>query len=291
MQRNFLIGDKWIYYKIYTGVKTSDQILTEIIHPITQDLINSNKISEWFFIRYTDPNYHLRVRFYCEETDNINFVISKFHPYFKEYLDFEMISKIQIDTYQREIERYGKLTMNISEKLFFYDSIMCLNSLLLFKNVINDKNIRWLFSLKAIDSLLDCFNLNLMEKKSFIESISISFRKEFDESKFLGKQINQKYRIHAKEIKKFMNYEEPFQVLRNQIKTIIDEKTNNTKDLIQEILRLNEENKLNVNINNLLASHVHMMMNRLFRSKNRLNEMICYDFLTRYYKSLIARGK
>jgi hypothetical protein len=34
-----------------------------------------------------------------------------------------------------------------------------------------------------------------------------------------------------------------------------------------------------------------MMLNRLFRSKNRLHELVLYDFMNRYYKSELAKEK
>ena len=40
-----------------------------------------------------------------------------------------------------------------------------------------------------------------------------------------------------------------------------------------------------------VRSIIHMTMNRLFRSKNRLYEMVIYDFLFRYYQSALARIK
>lgn len=51
------------------------------------------------------------------------------------------------------------------------------------------------------------------------------------------------------------------------------------------LVKLNLERYGNLNI----ASLLHMMMNRLFVSKNRLSEMVVYNFLMRYYKSKIAR--
>lgn len=38
-----------------------------------------------------------------------------------------------------------------------------------------------------------------------------------------------------------------------------------------------------LNIQNYIASYIHMSMNRLFASENRLYELIIYDFLRRYY--------
>ncbi|MCF8716497.1 hypothetical protein JM658_16870 [Joostella atrarenae] len=33
-----------------------------------------------------------------------------------------------------------------------------------------------------------------------------------------------------------------------------------------------------------------MFMNRLFISENRQYELVCYDFLCRYYESMLARS-
>ena len=41
----------------------------------------------------------------------------------------------------------------------------------------------------------------------------------------------------------------------------------------------------------IIGSHIHMSLNRIFRSENRLHELIIYDFMTRYYKSKIAQNK
>ena len=40
-----------------------------------------------------------------------------------------------------------------------------------------------------------------------------------------------------------------------------------------------------------LPSYIHMTMNRLWADKNRMYELVIYDFLVRYYKSYIAREK
>ncbi|MBK7652703.1 MAG: lantibiotic dehydratase [Flammeovirgaceae bacterium] len=48
VQRDFMPGTSWHYLKIYCGVKTGDQILSEIIKPLADELIKENTISQWF---------------------------------------------------------------------------------------------------------------------------------------------------------------------------------------------------------------------------------------------------
>jgi hypothetical protein len=41
----------------------------------------------------------------------------------------------------------------------------------------------------------------------------------------------------------------------------------------------------------LLPDLIHMSLNRAFRTRHRLQELVLYDFLSRYYESVRARGK
>ncbi|MEF9476554.1 thiopeptide-type bacteriocin biosynthesis protein [Chryseobacterium sp. 1B4] len=60
-------GGNWIYYKLYMGTKSADEILEDKIKPLADQLIEENVIDQWFFIRYNDPKYHLRIRFKCTD--------------------------------------------------------------------------------------------------------------------------------------------------------------------------------------------------------------------------------
>ena len=44
----------------------------------------------------------------------------------------------------------------------------------------------------------------------------------------------------------------------------------------------------NLKKDDLLSSYIHMMINRLFRDKQRLHELVCYDSLHKYYNFKLA---
>ena len=48
MQRDFCLGSQWLYYKIYTGVKTADNILLEKIAPVITHLEAEKKLRNGF---------------------------------------------------------------------------------------------------------------------------------------------------------------------------------------------------------------------------------------------------
>ena len=290
VQRNFILGDRWLYYKIYTGPKTSDLVLTEIIKPLAQQLIDSKIIDKWFFIRYADPKHHLRIRFHHTNPEQIGTIINTLYPHFKTFVDQDLIWKIQIETYQREIERYGSNTIDLSEDLFYHDSKMMVNFIDLIEGD-EGEELRWLFSIRAIDSFLNSFKYTNEEKKELLVRLSTGFRSEFGTSKALGKQLNDKYRIKSQKLQEFMTFTAQDNPDHAIILEVLSEKENAISYIVNGIIKHKKEDTLEMNINDLMGSYIHMLMNRLFKSKNRLHEMVCYDFLCRYYKSLIARQK
>ncbi|WP_035653001.1 thiopeptide-type bacteriocin biosynthesis protein [Flavobacterium sp. ASV13] len=281
IKNRFFPGDDWLYFKIYCGYKVSDVLLTEIINPLTEQLIRENYIKKWFFIRYNDPNYHIRFRLELTDKKNIGHVINEFNNLLQEYLESKSVWSLQIDCYDREIERYGLNTMELAEEVFFNDSVEIINFLATTKNDGPDivPESKPIFSLKLIDFYLTHFELTDSQKLSFMERLRNSFNKEFDINKENKKQIEKVYNNHKESIHK--------QLLdTNNIITNTAIKYN-----IDEILKVIKQESIPENkLTYLISSFVHMSLNRLYYSNNRIHELVCYDVLWKFYKSKISRG-
>ncbi|RYG00643.1 MAG: hypothetical protein EOO07_35195 [Chitinophagaceae bacterium] len=127
VQRSFHVGDRWVFLKIYCKTKNQNAILEQVgklIGKFTKD----KKIQSWFFIRYADPRYHLRLRFLLPESQQTN-LISEVFIGLRQLLDNEIISGIELDTYTRELERYGEQSIEKIEDAFFHNSQMVLSLL------------------------------------------------------------------------------------------------------------------------------------------------------------------
>lgn len=290
LQRNYCVGSEWLYYKIYTGHKTADSVLTEIIKPITEQLVREGTIDKWFFIRYADPEHHIRVRFHCNDKETVGRVIALLYEPFNQFLEQDLIWKIQIDNYNREIERYGLNTMELSETLFSCDSYTTVQFLDLIEGD-EGEELRWLFGLRAMDHLLDAFRYSFEEKLVLMERLKASFGREFGMSRPLKKQLDEKYRSKRSSIEDFMMFTRESKPDYEPILDILEQNGVKVKPIAEEVLLIRNHKKLHVELNDLMGSYIHMLMNRLFKSKNRLNEMVCYDFLYRHYRALWARNK
>jgi len=276
LKRKFCLGSEWIYFKIYTGVKTADIILVEHLSSIIRYLQEENLIQKWFFIRYKDTDEHLRIRFLVNSDKNISKVISTFYPVLNDLLQKNLISKIQTDTYNREIERYGETTMEDSETLFWYDSEMALTYLNLKSQFKLDKLVL-ITSFLAIDSFLNVFSISIDEKLVLMNHLQQSFKNEFNANKILKKEFDTHFRNLCSEMEYFLNgnYENEFQELFETIKT----KEEHSKKIVSSI-----KTKLMVPMLDFLQSHIHMMINRQYTSSQRMYECLIYDHLNRFYK-------
>lgn len=277
MKRKFIIGDEWIYFKIYTGVKTADKILIETIAPLTQHLLENKIIDKFFFIRYYDSDFHLRIRFKILD-NKIGELISVFNNSINSLFQDGLIWKIQTDTYNRELERYGFNLIENAESLFNIDSLTTINAL---NFIQEDDNVRWLWGLASLNSYLDSFGYDLEGKILFIKLMKDFFSKEFDIDHDLNRQLSLKYRNNKKDIENILNPEKlSFEL--NEILQFRKEK------IISDVATIKSELS-KADYDNVVGSYLHMMINRLFRSKNRENEFISYCMLSYYYESAKAR--
>lgn len=289
-ERNFVLGSEWIYYKFYCGVKTAESILTESIKPLITNLTECNLIEKFFFIRYTDPDFHLRIRFKIKDAKYIGSIIEKVYHYIMPYVDEGFIHKIQTDTYKREIERYGGNTIELSESLFYVDSICCINMLDLVEGE-EGEEIKWLFSVRSVDDLLNDFEYGIKDKMSLLETMKDSFTNEHGNTKELKLQLDGKFRNLRKKLEFILEGDLDNQQEMKAIVDILHWKSDKIKSISEQIILLKNDNSLQVNLNDLLSSYIHMMLNRIFKAKQRTYEMVIYDLLFRYYKSKSARTK
>ncbi|WP_420842759.1 thiopeptide-type bacteriocin biosynthesis protein [Flavobacterium humidisoli] len=278
MQRNFCLGSEWLYYKIYTGVQTTDLVLLEKLYPVILQLKKKKIIQKWFFIRYKDTDTHFRIRFLVENRKDLAKVIQMLYRPINDLLQENLAWQIQTDTYKREIERYGEITIEDSEFLFWQDSELAIQYLSL-KKTFAKKEMALLFSFCSINSFLNSFSLSILDKYNLMNRLQQSFKKEFDADNILKKELDKKYRKLVGEMGCFLAGETK-KDFPDFFETI-EQKQNQIAEKVLEI-----KNAIQIDLYDFLASHIHMMINRQYTSKQRMYELIIYDHLYRYYKTL-----
>lgn len=290
VERNFSIGSEWLYYKFYSGIKTADKLLADVIRPLTEQLIEKKLIDHFFFIRYSDPDTHIRLRFHISDPANLGTVIMAVNKSINGYLERSLITKIQTDTYKRELERYGANTIELAEQFFFIDSVATLNLLDLIDGE-EGEDIRWQFAVRSIDELLTSFGYTSAEKLTLLESLKGSFIQEHGGTKELKLQLDAKFRNVRKKVEDILD-----RTIDNEreilpLIELLEWKKEQLSPIALTILELRDKGKLQTGLNDLMASYIHMMLNRIFKARQRTFELVVYDLLYRNYKSLAGREK
>lgn len=293
LPRHFIPGSEWLYIKIYGGNKTLEAILVEIIKPFAARMIEEKAIDQWFFIRFNDPEAHLRVRFHRSENETLWLrLLELLSPEINPFIESGQAAKILVDTYVREIERYGEETMLNSEALFFADSVAISDFLDLISGD-EGEQLRWQIGLYNIDLLLEDFGYNLSEKQHLLKDISTSFFKEFSnndktDATRLERSLNDKYRRHYAKINEILTKGDELTDIAEALDCFKRRSVFNKAETARMKHKLTNPETV---FNNLLPSYIHMTMNRLFISRQRNHELVIYHYLNKYYESQIARQK
>ncbi len=286
----FALGSEWIYYKLYCGVRSADKILLDAIKPLVKELTQNGLTDKWFFIRYNDPDFHLRLRFHLTDIQNLGSVLHLLYDTLQPYLKAGYIWKLQADTYTRELNRYGRKTIDIAEAFFCNDSNALLSML---ENTWGDgrEEIRWLWSLRSADELLNSFRFPTADKLFLFVQLRDGLGAEFNMDKIVRMQLSDKYRMHKKKIELIMDSGKDLHHDMYPLIGILKEKAEYVLPLADTLNHLHNTGRLEMSLLSLVSSFIHMMFNRILTSSPRLHELVLYDFLCRYYQSVMAREK
>jgi hypothetical protein len=100
-------GSEWLYLKLYCGIATADKILCEIVGPLLDELRASGHVDHWFFVRFGDPENHIRIRMHGTPGVLSSVVLPACQAAIEPLLRNGGIAKSQVDTYAPESVRYG----------------------------------------------------------------------------------------------------------------------------------------------------------------------------------------
>ncbi len=286
VQRKFGPGSQWLYFKLYCGAKSAETILRDVLKPFLENM--DGQYQSCFFLRYKDEFSHLRIRFYNQDLSLQGPLQQAFLSALQPWVTAGMIDRVVIDTYSRELERYGADLIGQSERLFSADSLFVLQLLDLLEG---RESLRPLLALRSIDALLDDFGLTLDEKRSLMGTLQAAFYKEFGGSPLLQRQLNEKYRERQGTIFSYLNPALDYANGLADAITLLRQRSLSNQVIIGELLTSLPLGKVKPRSLEVLPSLIHMSVNRLFVARQRKYELVLYHFLEKYYTSQVAIRK
>lgn len=287
VDRVHLPGSVWLFVKLYSGVNKHDDLLTGPIAELTEYL-QANRLTEsWFFIRYADPDPHIRLRIKGSSSTLISEVLPGLFDWARSLVERGFIWKVMLDTYDPEIERYGGLSgLDLAQNIFAADSVLAVNVLALKHDVMNEMSATDL-GILTVNKLLVGLDLTVSERLELCSEMKTAWAGN------LGASLSQLHRV-------FHNYYKTTQRIicdnmwlmnqlgGNQLGALLDNYGTALGPLGRELRTLVSQKTLQTSATSYLASCVHMHLNRLFGVNRQLEFEIVY-YLQRTLASLEHR--
>lgn len=264
-RRFMLPGGEWAFFKIYGNSEREDEFIAFVLKDFCFEVIKEGICQKFFYIRYVDTEPHIRLRFKGNKQKICTELLPKIYQWFNEIKNYGFVSKICIDTYEREIERYGGPgCIDLAEDIFYHDSIFVTE--LLYLNKINklSESIE-IYTVASIIYLLEGLEWTFEEQLRWLDTIvlhneyRLDYRNYRDKLRKVGNSGND-----WDNLKKLENGEKLIELLKNRGESI--------KKFIDNYHGMIKNNELWNTEYDVIESIIHIHCNRLFgtnREKER----------------------
>lgn len=270
-----LPGAPWIYLKLYATDQVIERLLrTGALRWALASLVTGGPAVDWFFVRYRDPDAHLRLRLRrCDEMSTpLNFaevVVATARA--------NGIQRVTVDTYVRELHRYGGAEcIDAAEHAFCLDTaFVCA---LLESPEWSSPDTVWLAVVTGIMQVLDAFGYAGEGRLALVMSAANAFANEFQIGTTQERQIGMLFRKRRTTMQRAVSERTSSFAGSEAIADALAKR----RTALNQYAQLLAANALSQNdLDRVVQSMIHMFCNRLFADRQRMNEFIALDFLRR----------
>ncbi len=289
--RSFPPGSEWLFAKLYTGTATADRVLKDLVGPLATKALGEKIASRWFFVRYGDPRWHLRVRFLGRPERLWSDLLPELRARAAPWLEDGRIWSFRLDTYEREVERYGGPDgIELAEILAHHDSESVIRILDLLEYEAGTE-VRWRLLLWSMARWLSDLGFETERQIAIFERMSQRYRREFGGGKVLRGQLAQRLRKFRRELEALLEAGPGSDHPLAPGLQLLDERSRRWQSTLESLRRAAWEGRLTRSLEELAPSYLHMSANRILRAAGRPQELVVTDFLSRLLRSRLARSR
>lgn len=289
--RVFAPGSEWLYLQLFAGISTLDRALVRLV-PVVEQQYALGHIDRWFFVRYSDPSWHLRLRVHGAPETLWSTVRGALQPVLDELVADHGVHRIAYDTYRRELERYGgPAGMAVAEQIFHADSTVAAAGV---AALLGDElaEQRFALALTSVDAMLAALIPEVDARRALIDMARARLTAaELGEGIEVGRWLGdyaRRQRTLLESVGELPSSEDPHLHAAHTRLSLVQPTLLHLGDQLRNLAYANQ---LTVAIPQLCQSFVHMHVNRLLRGEHRRQEAVIYDLLARVYRSRHARKR
>jgi lantibiotic biosynthesis protein len=286
----FIPGSEWMFSRWNTAPGYGDAVLVEAIAPVVQQLRSEGVADGWFFIRYADPDFHIRLRLRGNPVALAADALPRLRVIGEDLLRRGLITKVTYDTYDREVNRYGGFHgIELCEAIFGADSDAALD---LVASTLGDEGsvARWRLTLCGMDHLIRDAGLDLERRYFFAQQRADTYMREFRLQGSARHPIQDKFRNERKALLPLLNGSGDEASDLAPGLAFLERRSREIQPLLAELKRRDDAGELTVPFEEILGSLIHMHANRVLATSARAQEAVLYRFLENLYDSQLARA-
>lgn len=292
--RRFAPGSSWLYAKLYGGVAAADEVVRRV-GALCRDAVAAGDAERWHFVRYADPRPHLRVRIGGAARLLHEVVQPALARSAEDAMDAGLLWRVQLDTYEREVERYGGgIGVELTEELFWHDAETAIEILGELRGEVG-LDARWRIALLGIDRLFDDLGLAVGQRRSICEGAYAMLASEFAADQGTARRLAARFRREREAITGLLlqgSQGETAGITGDPMTSAVaalGRRSQRSAGVIAELHAREQRGQLTRRVVDMAWSWAHMHVNRVLRSSHRAHELVLNDFLRRAYDSRIAR--
>ena len=289
VRESFPPGSEWLYAKLYTGTSTADAVLRDVVLPVVREARAA--FDHWYFIRYADPDWHVRVRFHGEPEALHREVLPRLHRAAAPFLDDGRLWALRLDTYQRETARYGGPEgIALAERLFAADSEAVLGIVATLEGD-EGTEARWRLALLGAHRLLEDLGLELEGRSRVATRLRESWSREFRAHLRLKRQLGDRHRQERQALDALLGRSPEAEALYGPGFAAFDRRSETVGPVVAELRSREQAGGLDTTVEAMAPSYLHMHVNRMIRAEARAHELVLYEMLHRHYHAEIGRAR
>jgi thiopeptide-type bacteriocin biosynthesis protein len=246
-------GSDWLFVKVYCPRVLEEELLVGAVRDFCDEISRAGLSDGWFFVRYSDPDSHIRLRFRGDPNRLVSRLMPELCSWCADLMADGLCQRFAFDTYDREVERYGGPSgMAAAEALFTAESPAAVDLLALLRSTPSLD--RLIATVASIDDLLASLGLGEIER--------LDWYRNRVTSRLPGAK---EFREHKADLRTFLSSIQGLSKMPvgDDLTQIFDQRRRLLAPVAARFVELDDRGELIKPRGTILQSVVHMHCNRL----------------------------
>lgn len=275
-------GSEWLFAKLYTAPALADDLIVHELAPLAQRAVEAGAAEGWHFLRYADPEFHLRLRLSGRRAVLRGHVLPSVLDAGERLTAAGAVRRVVLDTYEPETERYGGPEgLALAERVFHADSAAVAALLTMMPRGEEASRERWQLAAAGVWSLFGALGLQEDEALDVVRRLRDLLAAEQRLDRAGVRALARRLRTART----------PIEALMDGPPTALRERDALIAPIGRAYAEADAAERLWVGRSQIAGDLAHMHCNRLLRASSPSQELAIHDALARIATGRAARAR